>query len=239
MEFFPKGYDSFKIYLFKKVERISIALYLCTNHLADDVSLKTNIRSVADILIKDILFINRGQSNLNSTTKIKEDFLELRTLLNFSVNSNLISITNVNILLDEINKLNKEIENHKDILIGDTEFKKSFFVVESRQKISENISDSSSDYKGHKGHNNLEKDIDKKEENKEISKGQNLNSEPSSRTEDIMKIIKDNGKVTIKDISTRIKNCSEKTIQRELLKMVSLNLIKKEGERRWSTYSVV
>ena len=239
MEFFPKGYDSFKIYLFKKVERISIALYLCTNPLADDISLKTNIRAVADILIKDILFINRGQSNLNSTSKIKEDFLELKTLLNFSVNSNLISISNVNILLDEINKLNKEIENHKDILIGDTEFKKSFFVVESRQKISENISDNSSDYKGHKGHNNLEKDLDKKEENKEINKGQSLSFESNSRTEDIMKIIKDNGKVTIKDISNRIKNCSEKTIQRELLKMVSLNLIKKEGERRWSTYSVV
>lgn len=239
MEFFPKGYDSFKIYLFKKVERISIALYLCTNHLADEVSLKTNIRSIADILIKDILFINRGQSNLNSTTKIKEDFLELKTLLNFSSSSNLISINNVNILIDEINKLSREIENHKDILIGDTEFKKSFFVVESRQKISENILDNPNDYKGHKGQISIEKENDKKEDKKEIFKGQTPNTDLNNRTEDIMKIIKDNGKVTIKDISARIKNCSEKTIQRELLKMVSLNLIKKEGERRWSTYSVV
>lgn len=240
-EYYPKGYDNFKIFLYKKVEKISLALYLSTNHLVEGVSLKTNIRCAADDLVKDILSFNRGQTNLNSTSSIKEKFLELRTLINISMNCNLINQNNGAILLEEISKISREIENQKDNFIGDAEFKKSFFVVESRNKISDTPQHQDSDYKGHKGQDNVNKDNDvvfENQANKENNKGQNNSIDNNSRTEEILKIIKDNGKVTIKDISNRIKGCSEKTIQRELLKMVSLKMIKKEGERRWSTYSL-
>lgn len=43
-------------------------------------------------------------------------------------------------------------------------------------------------------------------------------------------------KLTVKDISQAIPDCSEKTIQRELLSLVAEHVLKKEGERRWSTY---
>ena len=42
----------------------------------------------------------------------------------------------------------------------------------------------------------------------------------------------------IKDVSPLIKGCSEKTIQRELLSMVKSGILKKEGEKRWSKYSL-
>jgi len=234
LEYYPKGYDSFKIFLFKKVERISLALYLSTSHLSDEVSLKTNVRSMADVLIKDILLFNRGESNTNTVSKIKEDFLEIKSLISISMNCNLINQNNAHILLEEINRLSREIENQKDNFVGDTEFKKSFFVVESRHKLSEAAVDSRSE---HKGHEQKQSQTSESYINKEINKGQTEVSESNERTQEIMKIIKDNKKVTIKDISNQIKNVSEKTIQRELIKMVSLNLIKKEGERRWSTYS--
>jgi hypothetical protein len=54
----------------------------------------------------------------------------------------------------------------------------------------------------------------------------------------IIEEIKIKGSVTIKDVSDKIKDVSEKTIQRELLKMVDENVLKKEGERRWSKYSL-
>lgn len=237
-EYFPKGYDNFKIFLFKKVERISLALYLSTNHLSDEISLKTNIRAMADIIIKDILQFNRGGSNVTSVSKIKEDFLEIKSLIYISTNCNLINQNNAHILLEEITKLGREIENQKDNFIGDSEFKKSFFVVESRQKLPEPVQESRNEYKGHKGHDYQTQPTQQLEAVKESYKGQTETNPNNQRTDQILKIIKDNRKVTIKDISTRIKNCSEKTIQRELIKMVSLNLIKKEGERRWSTYSV-
>lgn len=235
IEVFPKNYNTFKVFLFKKIERIVLALYLSTNHMSDTVSLKTNIRSVADVLIKDIIAFNSGYSDSRASSKLTQDFLEIKTLLLLGAGSNIMNQNNVQIILDEIARLNKEIENHKDNFIGDTDFKKSFFVVESRQKLPEPIDS----YKGHKGQDS---DTDKPNETKQkedIYKRQNENVELNNRNEEIMKIIKDNEKVTIKDISSKIKNCSEKTIQRELIKMVSLNLIKKEGERRWSTYSII
>lgn len=241
-EYYPKGYDNFKIFLYKKVERISLALYLCTNHLTDNISLKTNIRQSADNLIKDILYFNKGQANLQSTSGIKETFLEIRSLINISMNCNLINQNNAQILLDEISKISKEIENQKDNFVGDSEFKKSFFVVESRHRISESSQNLPVEYKGHKGQENLEINLESHKENIDNTKKDKGHSEvkqSNSRTEEILKIIKDNQKVTIKDITTRISGCSEKTIQRELLRMVSLKMIKKEGERRWSTYSII
>lgn len=47
------------------------------------------------------------------------------------------------------------------------------------------------------------------------------------------------GEATIKDISEIITDVSEKTIQRELNAMIGENVVKREGERRWSKYSLV
>lgn len=60
----------------------------------------------------------------------------------------------------------------------------------------------------------------------------------STRTERIMSIIRDKGQVSIKDLSDAITDVSEKTIQRELLSLVSQGQISKTGERRWSRYSL-
>lgn len=61
----------------------------------------------------------------------------------------------------------------------------------------------------------------------------------NSRQIAILNIVKRKKEVTIKDISTVIKDYSEKTIQRELSDLVSQGVLKKEGERRWSKYSLV
>ena len=54
----------------------------------------------------------------------------------------------------------------------------------------------------------------------------------------ILKLIKDNREVTIKDIATYFPELSEKTIQRELVSLVEANVLKKFGERRWSRYTL-
>lgn len=54
----------------------------------------------------------------------------------------------------------------------------------------------------------------------------------------ILGIMQKKDKVTIRDVSHVIKDCSDKTIQRELLALVKQGVLVKEGERRWSTYSL-
>lgn len=66
----------------------------------------------------------------------------------------------------------------------------------------------------------------------------NIGKNISSRSKDIISIIKNNKEVSIKDISKEMKDCSEKTIQRELMSLIRSGQIKKTGEKRWSRYSV-
>lgn len=52
----------------------------------------------------------------------------------------------------------------------------------------------------------------------------------------ILALLQRKDRLTVKDVSAVIKDCSEKTIQRELLALVAQGVLVKEGERRWSTY---
>lgn len=57
-----------------------------------------------------------------------------------------------------------------------------------------------------------------------------------SRKDQILALFVKGVDISIKDISTRIKGCSEKTIQRELNDLVSDGKIQRIGEKRWSRY---
>lgn len=69
--------------------------------------------------------------------------------------------------------------------------------------------------------------------------GVNGHKRKDTRRTTILDFIKGHNNVSIKDIVPNIVGCSEKTIQRELISLIGEGLIKKEGERRWSRYSVV
>lgn len=60
----------------------------------------------------------------------------------------------------------------------------------------------------------------------------------ADRRERIKTIIEAKGEASIKDISEIITDVSEKTVQRELQSMIEDNIIKRQGERRWSRYSI-
>ena len=67
-----------------------------------------------------------------------------------------------------------------------------------------------------------------------------IKSERLNRRDAILKLFKTNRgkKLTIKDVSRHISTCSEKTIQRELTSLVLVGVLNKDGERRWSKYSL-
>ncbi len=59
------------------------------------------------------------------------------------------------------------------------------------------------------------------------------------RRERIKTIIEAKGQATVKDIAEIITDCSTKTIQRELNAMIDGHVLKRQGERRWSKYSLI
>jgi hypothetical protein len=65
-----------------------------------------------------------------------------------------------------------------------------------------------------------------------------LKAANSPRREIILKFIRDHGWSSIKDIAQTMPEVSVKTVQRELAEMVQSGTLKKEGDRRWSRYSL-
>ena len=64
------------------------------------------------------------------------------------------------------------------------------------------------------------------------------NEKKNKRQEDIISLLKERSDLSVKDFTQIIKDCSEKTVQRELLELVEKGIVKKQGERRWSRYSL-
>lgn len=66
----------------------------------------------------------------------------------------------------------------------------------------------------------------------------NSDSGRSDRRKIILALAKQKPAINVGDVARSIPGVSEKTIQRELLAMVAEGILKKKGERRWSTYSL-
>lgn len=60
----------------------------------------------------------------------------------------------------------------------------------------------------------------------------------SARKDAIVGLVSRKGEVSVKDIFEAVPGVSEKTLQRELLALVSSGVLEKKGERRWSRYSL-
>jgi predicted Zn-ribbon and HTH transcriptional regulator len=60
-----------------------------------------------------------------------------------------------------------------------------------------------------------------------------------TRRDRVLGVLKDKGEATIKDVIEVVTDCSEKTIQRELMSLIKDNIIVREGERRWSKYKII
>jgi predicted HTH transcriptional regulator len=64
-------------------------------------------------------------------------------------------------------------------------------------------------------------------------------SQLTDRAERIKTVLEAKPQATVKDVAEIITDVSEKTIQRELNSLIEKGQVLREGERRWSKYSVV
>ncbi len=67
-------------------------------------------------------------------------------------------------------------------------------------------------------------------------KTKSQNKGQSDRMSLILDLVRNKKSLSIKEIASVIRDCSEKTIQRELNVLIERGLIRREGERRWSVY---
>jgi predicted transcriptional regulator len=240
--------EEYLLYVFKKVEKITAALYLVSGLLKDEEPIKWELRDRGmDLLTSSFTASSALPGDKNIVIQaLFTAALETISLLNVAKISNLVTDMNHRLLVREIDQI---LTMMRDKLAANAEsagyvLSESFFKTPNLfsgdfKNVSSTNADTKSDAKisqsgvvkktlsgnvaqlssTHKGHADVQ---EKKSERQEI----------------IISALKGQSNLTIKDFARIIKGCSEKTIQRELIHLVDNGVIKKEGERRWSRYSL-
>lgn len=236
--------EDYLIYVFKKTEKITSALYLISGLLKDNEPIKWELRDRGIDLLSSSFDASCSLPG-DKNAVIQSLFtaaLETLSLLNVAKISNLISDMNYRLLVREIDYV---IGLLRDRLAQNAE-NAGYVLSESFFKTPDLFS-SGFRASGINGHFSSAKVSDRFEKSKKENYVQNtdviqghvdIKVKKNQRQEMILNTLKDQTNLTIKDFSKVIKNCSEKTIQRELIELVNRGVVKREGERRWSRYSL-
>lgn len=231
------------LFIFKKTEKIVAALYLVTNLILDNEPIKWRIRKMALELVSDTLDLRRLPSVQAKPTVsgIITSISEMISLLKVASISEQVSQMNFAVLQRELAFLMGNLESaHSDIIGGSDSFLSqdyfnvpepiSALVNNSLGAMFSNVAGGGYSHKGQYRTSVLKKDNIVNQELKDNVK--------DNRHERMLQLLKVGKPLGIKDFAKEITDCSEKTIQRELLAMVGSGVLKKTGERRWSLYSL-
>lgn len=253
-------YNSFFIAVGEKAEKIGTALYMVTECLEDDEPMKYELRRIgldfieATKLLSRIGSLERGFA-IDDTVLIVD---HLSGLTQIAGSVSLLSTMNARILLNEFNTIKDALQAEKDRAFslrtdgtrqGQFTLSEDILGPEFSKEIGEGLLESSglNPYPTQMSFNKKDTSFIKKTEggNKDLEKQKTTQTQKFdmavkiSRRDTILKLIRDKKEVMIKDITSVISDCSEKTIQRELMSLVSLGVLKKVGNKRWSRYSLV
>lgn len=225
------------IYLIKKAEKLAGAVHLVTSALSQTEPLRTELRGQCLLLLKNILQFERKTI---TETSLESTVAECISLLDIGRSSLLISQMNVELLRAEfvnllpiLNALYMHERSHvsfdqEAFLVPPVEFASTQDEVHVKGQFKkENVL-----YTQTRRVSNVPR-VEKKP-TKILSHGVE-----STRDRLILDVIRAKGTVSIKDITTLIHGVSEKTIQRDLVQLVSKGVLQKSGKRRWSRYSLV
>jgi predicted transcriptional regulator len=223
------------VYLIKKLERIGGAIHIITNTLPQEEPLRKSIREECLLLIKNSLL---REMNKNGGTPLETGIAHCISLLNIGRSSLLISEMNAEILRDEFLALLPIMQGLYRGERDQISFAKNGLIIPLPLP-EEGVGGGRVSLKGQSGVS----DVFYKSAGKNQKAKINLHTKPirqndSTREKMIVDIVKNKGEVSIKDITAFIRGVSGKTIQRDLLYLVSKGVLKKSGERRWSKYSL-
>lgn len=232
--------DIRRIYIYRKSERLAKALNLITPAFSSANAMRNRLEAVAIALI-DAAILPPALAR----EALSRELLALSSLLSVARAGGLLSEMNADVIIQEAHLLLQEIASYEEprLFLEDAptlaELAKRASDIRDQQPVSRSRAQSESGVypsaspatagatprtrQGHdKGH---------------ISDTPQTQGQ-SDRRSAILSILNSKGPSDIKDISTLIRGVSEKTIQRELQALVQAGLVAREGERRWTRYSL-
>lgn len=237
-------------YIHKKTKKLVSAIYLLSNFISDKEPLKWEMRNIGlSLLSQGLMLSDRNVLNYELTiSNYISAGVSFLSVLEVAHLAGLISEMNYHILKYEFENLIHRVEsdgnmgNAKGLIFSD-----KFFDIPEELKINR-IPNEVDKQKNEipnresfdKGHNTSVSDrLSFRKNNDHLNKAADpKKKDKNNRQELIISLLKKNNELGIKDFTLSIKDCSEKTIQRELVTLVSKGLVNKTGEKRWSRYSL-
>ena len=221
--------------LYSKTNKLITALYMVTDVIDRDEPLRNKLRTLGTEIISDMCSIEQNKT-ANTASVILGKVEVIVSFLDLASTMNIVSPMNSDILKKEFFKLKQSIIasfEKVEILNKKVDLSEFFTDTPKVRLFSEKIISKGT----------LLKAI------KQVSGIHNFEEQKKQRRDDILNIIKIlGGNATIKDIKDKIHTLpgqggslhshSEKTLQRELVSMVSSGVLKKEGSKRWSRYFI-
>ncbi len=225
----PEQFD----FVLNKVSKISTVLYKLSDSLSDNEPLKWHLRGQASQSVLDIALAQKGvdTEKYRALSDVKRTLLGSISLCELATFCGYFSQMNMKILREEITQMVFFTEQF--LLPIDSRFSTELFYVPRVDNTEKERTKNKSFSQGHIKDNRI---ADMRKGQKYLPDSSLLMSDRQTK---IIDILRQKGNASIKDIAKEIKGCSEKTVQRELGLLVSGGVLSKEGERRWSRYSVV
>ncbi len=217
--------DIRRVYIYKKAERLAKAIHLVSPAFRDVKVLRERLQRLSvDLVDASVMPPAVAKETLS------RELLSLSSVLSMARSAGMLSPMNADIIMREAHHLLQEIAGYEDPRITLDEVPSLASLAKAapaqvrkevvRMPVAPHVS-SPVLYKGH------------------TDKGQIMSKkDKSDRKEAILSILSSKGPVDIKDLSTLIRDVSEKTIQRELQSLVEEGRVSRTGERRWTRYSL-
>lgn len=220
-------------YAYKKAEKLSVALHMVTSFMERNEPLYLEIREKSLAVLSSILSLHAGHEQARGLGKVYDAIMNILMFLDVAYHSGFLSEMNWNILRREYLELGNYIrEKEASFSVSESSLPLSFFHVEAP---------SYGEYPRKEVSSAVLEDIRKGQSvQAQRGKGQyhKRHKVKEDRKSQILSIVRNKKRVSIKDISILIADCSRKTLQRELISLVKAGMLIRAGERRWSTYSI-
>jgi hypothetical protein len=229
------------VYLYKKTEKLVSALYMLSSFISDKEPIKWQMREAGVSLLSQSLSLSDRSSSerILAYNNFISSVLKFISFLEVSYAGGVISEMNFKILKFEFESLIQAAESSEKW--SDSKglvFSEHFFDVARVQSSGSELATGT--LENSKGQNAVSDRLSFRKPAKdnvtEIKVGHK--KDKGNRQELILGLLKKNKELGIKDFTTTITDCSEKTIQRELAILVLKGSVVKEGEKRWSRYSL-
>lgn len=221
--------DVRRVFIYKKAERLAKAIHLITPAFVETPSLRERIDAVAVGLIDAAI-----RPPMAARTAMSHELLTLSSVLSIARTSGLLSHMNADLIAREAQALLQEVAAYEEprLFLDDAPTLAEIAKDAARQAEPQRTPAPQREPRA------VSTSTPRRAvQVKDNSKGHG-DAPVKDREAAVLAIIREKGQASIKDISTRFREVSEKTIQRELTSLVQQGRVVKRGERRWSTYSV-